>query len=250
MSEEKPVVLVTGASRGLGRAIAIDFGKRDYHVIVNYRREHREAQTTAEAIRLAGGTVELRQADISKAEDLPGLFHDLKRLDVLVNNAGITRDELLIMMKAQSWNSVMETNLTAVFRCTKFAANLMLAAKGGTIVNIGSSSAMSARVGQANYCSAKAAMLGYTRSLARELAPAGIRVVTVAPGFTVTDMAESVSEKASKEAMERIPLGRWAKPKEVVSAVAFAASSAARCFTGHTLLVDGGRTSFEVECAL
>lgn len=192
----------------------------------------------------------MHQADVSRAADVVRLFQGLKRLDVLVNNAGITRDELFLMMKARSWNAVVETNLSAVFRCAKSAAHVMLAAKRGTIINICSSSAMSARVGQANYCSAKAAMLGYSRSLARELAPKGIAVVTVAPGFTVTDMAELVSEESSQAAMARIPLERWARPDEVVSAVAFAASSAGRCFSGHTLLVDGGRTGFEVEFAL
>lgn len=250
MNETKPTVLVTGASRGIGRSIAIDFGTRGYHVIVNYRREKQEAETTLAAIETAGGTGETRRADISKPEQVTDLFRGLRRLDVLVNNAGITRDGMLLTMRPDNWKAVLATNMVALFHCSKHATRLMCGARQGVIVNIGSSSAMSARIGQTNYSTAKAALMGFSRSIAREFASSGIRVATVAPGFTATDMAQAVPDAEAQATIERIPLRRWARPQEVVRAVAFVASDAARCFSGQTLIVDGGRTAFETEMGL
>jgi 3-oxoacyl-[acyl-carrier protein] reductase len=244
------VVLVTGGSRGLGRAIAVEFARRRHHVVINFRSQRVEAETTAGLVERAGGTAELRQADVSRADEVDGLFEGLSRLDVLVNNAGVTRDEYLLTMGEDSWRKVLATNLTAIFHCTRMAARLMCAARSGVIVNIGSSSAASARVAQVNYCTAKAALLGYSRSLARDLAARRVRVMTVAPGFTATDMADAVPDSLARQTLARIPLNRWGRPEEVARAVAFLASDLARGFSGQTLLVDGGRTAFETEMAL
>ncbi len=242
--------MVTGASRGIGRAIAVAFAQKGWHIIANFRREVSEAQITAEMITAEGGTVALRQADIADSEQVAGLFQDLPRLDALINNAGVTRDAPLATMSLADWQSVLATNLGGIRHCAYEAARLMCRQGSGVIVNIGSSAAASARVGQANYAAAKSGLIGFTRSLGRELAPFGVRVVMVAPGYTVTDMARAVPDKTTQEALSRIPLGRWARPEEVSAAVTFMASDAARGFNGQTIMVDGGRTVFETELGL
>ncbi|SIT43205.1 3-oxoacyl-(acyl-carrier-protein) reductase [Paraburkholderia ribeironis] len=248
--EEQRVAMVTGGTRGLGRAISIELAQRGYHLILNYRREHGEAEKTVALIRQSGGSAELRPADLANPEEITGLFAGLNRLDLLVNNAGITRDELLLLMRPDSWKNVLATNLTAVFHCSQFAARLMCPAKRGVIIHIGSSSAASARTGQANYSSAKSALLGMTRSMARELATHGVRVLTVAPGFTASDMAHAVPDTVAQLSLNRIPLGRWGRPEEISRTVAFLASDAASGFSGHAWMVDGGRTAFETEVGL
>jgi 3-oxoacyl-[acyl-carrier protein] reductase len=244
---DRKLVVVTGASRGIGRAIAIAFAEQGWHVVANFRRERAEAEATAAMIVELGGSVELHQADIAVPDQVASLFAGLPRLDVLVNNAGVTRDAPLLTMGSPDWHSVIATNLGGISHCAQHAARIMIAAGSGVIINIGSSAAASARVGQANYAAAKSGLLGFTRSLARELLPHGVRVVTVAPGYTVTDMARAVPDAAAAEALRRIPLGRWARPEEVSAAVLFMASDAARGFAGQTIMVDGGRTVFETE---
>lgn len=244
------VAMVTGASRGLGRAIAIGLARKNYHLIINYRREQQEAEKTLELIQAIGGSAELRRADLTKPEEVVSLFKGLKRLDILVNNAGITRDGVMLTMPIDSWNKVIATNLSAVFHCSRMAARLMCAAKRGVIIHIGSSSATSARLGQSNYSSAKSALLGMTRSMAREMAAYGVWVLTVAPGFTSSDMAGAVSDQVAQASLDRIPLGRWGRPDEITRAVVFLASDAAAGFSGQTWMVDGGRTAFETETSL
>jgi 3-oxoacyl-[acyl-carrier protein] reductase len=246
---DRPVVMVTGASRGIGRAIALAFAAQQWHVVINYRRERNEAEATAAMIAQLGAGVEMRQADIGTGQ-VAALFQHLPRLDVLVNNAGVTRDAPLMTMPLADWQSVIATNLSGLSRCAAHAAPIMVAAGRGVIINIGSSAAASARIGQANYAASKSALIGFTRSLNRELLPAGVRVVTVAPGYTVTDMARAVPDAAAAEALRRIPLARWAAPEEVSAAVTFMASDAARGFAGQTIMVDGGRTAFETEFAI
>lgn len=246
----RKIVLVTGASRGIGRAIAIAFARQGWHVVANFRRELAEAEATAQAIRAEGGSVELRQADIASADQVAALFADLPRLDVLVNNAGVTRDAPLPTMALADWQSVIGTNLGGIYHCARAAAPPMVAAGRGVIINIGSSAAASARSGQANYAAAKSGLLAFTRSLGRELAPYGVRVVTLSPGYTVTDMARAVPDATAQETLRRILLARWATPEEVSAAVLFLASDAARGFAGQTIMVDGGRTVFETEFGL
>ncbi len=250
MSDDQPLVIVTGASRGIGRAIAVAFAQKGWHVVANYRRERAEAQVTYDLITQQGGKVELRQADIASAEQVTGLFAGLTRVDALVNNAGVTRDAPLATMSLSEWQSVLSINLGGICHCTRAAARTMCAAGNGVIINIGSSAAASARAGQANYAAAKSGLIGFTRSLAREMAPYGVRVVTVAPGYTVTDMARAVPDKTAQETLRRIPLARWARPEEVSEAVTFMASAAAQGFSGQTIMVDGGRTAFETELGL
>ena len=249
-SSMQPVALVTGGSRGLGRAIAVELAGHGYHLIIKYRREQQEAEKTMALITQIGGSVELRRADLTKTEEIVILFKGLRRLDLLINNAGITRDEFLLTMRPESWDTVLATNLSAVFHCSRFAARLMCAKKRGVIIHIGSSSSASARMGQVNYSCAKSALLGMTRSMARELSSYGVRVMTVAPGFIMTDMADAVSDTVTQAALARIPLGRWGKLHEVSRTVAFLASDAAQGFSGHTWMIDGGRTAFETEVGL
>jgi 3-oxoacyl-[acyl-carrier protein] reductase len=201
-------------------------------------------------IRAQSGTVTLRQADIALPDHVARLFADLPRLDALVNNAGVTRDAPLATMSVADWQAVLSINLHGLMLCARAAVPMMCAAGRGVIINIGSSAGASARAGQANYAAAKSGLIGFTRSLARELAPSGVRVVTVAPGYTVTDMARAVPDQAAQEALSRIPLGRWAQPEDVAAAVTFMASDAAAGFTGQTIMVDGGRTAFETELGL
>jgi 3-oxoacyl-[acyl-carrier protein] reductase len=250
MTASRPLVVVTGASRGIGRAIAVAFGRQGWHVVANFRRERAEADVTAAMIAGTGGSVELRQADISAPDQAAALFDGLPRLDALVNNAGVTRDAPFATMVPSDWQSVIATNLGGIVNCTREAVRVMSAAGSGVIINIGSSAAASARAGQANYAAAKSGLIGFTRSLGRELAPHGVRVVTVAPGYTVTDMARAVPDETARETLRRIPLGRWASPEEVSAAVVFMTSDAARGFVGQTIMVDGGRTAFETEFAL
>ena len=251
---DTPVALVTGASRGLGRAIAVELAGRGQHVIVNYKTNRREAEETLSQIKERGGAATLFQADVSRPDQVQAMFQAVfkahRRLDILVNTAGITRDEYFLTMRQQSWDEVIASDLGAVLYCCKMAVGLMAGARRGVIVNIGSSSALSARPGQVNYGTAKSALLGFSRTLARELAGKGVRVLVVAPGFTATPMTEALPREVIRETLARIPLGRWSLPREIARAVAFFASDAARCYSGQTIVIDGGRTALEQEYGL
>jgi 3-oxoacyl-[acyl-carrier protein] reductase len=248
------VALVTGASRGLGRAIAVELAGRGQHVIVNYKRNRSEAEETLSQIAERGGAATLLQADVSQPDQVQAMFQVVfkahRRLDILVNNAGITRDEYFLTMRQQSWDDVIANDLGAVLYCCKMAVGLMAGVRRGAIVNIGSSSALSARPGQVNYGTAKSALLGFSRTLARELAGKGVRVLVVAPGFTATPMTEALPREVVRETLARIPLRRWGVSEEIARAVAFFASDAARCYSGQTIVIDGGRTALEQEYGL
>ncbi len=250
-AQTKPVALVTGASRGLGRAIAIELAARGYYVIVNFKKNRQEAERTLQLLEENGGQGLLQQADISQPDQVQALFMAVfkhcRRLDVLVNNAGINRDQYFLLLTQQDWDEVLATDLSGVFHCCRMAARLMAGARQGVIINIGSSAALSARPGQVNYGTAKSALLGLSRSLARELAPKGVRVMTVIPGFTATAMSAAVPAAVAQETIARIPLRRWGQVEEIARLVAFCASDAARCYTGQTVVADGGRTAFELE---
>ena len=245
------VALVTGGSRGLGKAISIELARRGAFVAINFRRNEEEAVKTLKLIQDARGDGALFPCDVNSAGAvtvmLDGLLRAKGRIDILVNNAGVTRDEPFLMMRNESWRTVLETDLHSVFLCSKAAFRPMCAARQGVIINIGSGSGLSPRPGQVNYSSAKSALIGFTRSLAREAARNHVRVLMVAPGFTATDMSQSLPTNVIQESLGKIPLGRWGLPEEAALMVAYLASDDAAFITGQTLVVDGGRASAEQD---
>ncbi len=238
------VALVTGAARGLGRAIALELATAGAKVVVNYAGSEGKAAEVVEKIRAAGGEAFAVQADVSQAEDVERLvkatLEGFGRIDILVNNAGIARDNLLLRMKEGDWDAVLDTNLKGVYLCTKAVSKGMLKQRFGVIVNISSVVGISGNAGQANYAAAKAGVIGFTKSMAKELAPRGIRVNAVAPGYIATDMTDILPEEVKNEIISHIPLGRVGKPEDVAKTVLFLASPSAGYMTGQTLVVDGG----------
>jgi len=236
------VAIITGASRGIGRAVAFALAAEGAKVVVNYASSSDAAQQVVTAITDAGGSAIALQADVSKLEQVEALFNEtlekFGRVDVLVNNAGITRDTLLLRMKPEDWQAVIDLNLTGVFLCTRAVSKVMLKQRSGRIINIASVSGQMGNPGQANYSAAKAGVIGFTKTVAKELASRGITVNAVAPGFIATDMT---SDLKSEEILKYIPLGRYGEPEEVAGMVRFlAADSAAAYITGQVFNVDGG----------
>lgn len=236
--------LVTGASRGIGAAIAKKLAARGFMVIINYGHSSAAAEEVKNQIEQAGGQAVLMQGDVSSGDDVDRMFKDIKktwgRLDVLVNNAGINRDTLLVRMKEDQWDAVLSTDLKSVFFTTKAAASLMMRQRSGSIINIASVVGVTGNAGQANYAAAKAGVIGFTKSAAKELAARGIRVNAIAPGFIETDMTDAIPEKIREGMLETIPLRRGGKAEDVANAVAFLASDDAGYITGQVLKVDGG----------
>ena len=236
--------LVTGASRGIGAAIAKKLAAREFMVIINYGHSSAAAEEVKNQIEQAGGQAVLMQGDVSSGDDVDRMFKDIKktwgRLDVLVNNAGINRDTLLVRMKEDQWDAVLSTDLKSVFFTTKAAASLMMRQRSGSIINIASVVGITGNAGQANYAAAKAGVIGFTKSAAKELAARGIRVNAIAPGFIETDMTDAIPEKIREGMLETIPLRRGGKAEDVANAVAFLASDDAGYITGQVLKVDGG----------
>lgn len=236
--------LVTGASRGIGAAIAKKLAARGFMVIINYGHSSAAAEEVKNQIEQAGGQAVLMQGDVSSGDDVDRMFKDIKktwgRLDVLVNNAGINRDTLLFRMKEDQWDAVLSTDLKSVFFTTKAAASLMMRQRSGSIINIASVVGITGNAGQANYAAAKAGVIGFTKSAAKELAARGIRVNAIAPGFIETDMTDAIPEKIREGMLETIPLRRGGKAEDVANAVAFLASDDAGYITGQVLKVDGG----------
>lgn len=239
---EGQVAIVTGASRGIGRAIALALAAAGAKVVVNYARSSTAAEEVVQEIATAGGEAIALQADVSQAAEVDSLIQQtiekFGRLDVLVNNAGITRDTLLLRMKPEDWQAVIDLNLTGVFLCTRAASKLMLKQRSGRIINIASVAGQMGNPGQANYSAAKAGVIGFTKTIAKELASRGITANAVAPGFIETDMT---SDLKADEILKFIPLGRYGKPEEVAGMVRFlAADPAATYITGQVFNVDGG----------
>ena len=236
--------LVTGASRGIGAAIAKKLAARGFMVIINYGHSSAAAEEVKNQIEQAGGQAVLMQGDVSSGDDVDRMFKDIKktwgRLDVLVNNAGINRDTLLVRMKEDQWDAVLSTDLKSVFFTTKAAASLMMRQRSGSIINIASVVGITGNAGQANYAAAKAGVIGFTKSVAKELAARGIRVNAIAPGFIETDRTDAIPEKIREGMLETIPLRRGGKAEDVANAVAFLASDDAGYIIGQVLKVDGG----------
>ncbi|MCT7958710.1 3-oxoacyl-[acyl-carrier-protein] reductase [Laspinema palackyanum] len=237
------VAVVTGASRGIGRATAVALAAEGAKIAVNYSSNSTAADQLVEEITAAGGEATAIQADISNVDSVDALIKTVTdqwgRIDILVNNAGITRDTLLLRMKLEDWQAVIDTNLTGVFLCTRAVSKLMLKQKSGRIINIASVAGQMGNPGQANYSAAKAGVIGFTKTVAKELASRGITVNAVAPGFISTDMTKDL--KGGEEILKFIPLGRYGEPEEVAGLVRFlAADPAAAYITGQTINVDGG----------
>lgn len=240
----KQTAIVTGGSRGIGRAVAVRLAKDGMNLVINYRGNSAAAEETEQLCRELGAEVLLVQGDVSRAEDCEKLAAQAKeafgRVDVLVNNAGITRDGLLARMTEEDFRAVLDVNLVGPWNMMKAVNRIMMKQRYGRIVNLSSVTGLMGNMGQTNYAAAKAGILGMTKSYAREVASRGITVNAVAPGFIDTDMTEAMPEGAKDKIITGIPMGRTGKPEDVAEAVAFLASEQAGYITGEVLRVDGG----------
>ncbi|MEH2001820.1 MAG: 3-oxoacyl-[acyl-carrier-protein] reductase [Nostoc sp.] len=237
------VAIVTGASRGIGRAIAIELASQGAIAVVNYASSSAAAEAVVAEITAAGGQAIAIQADVSKSDQVDALVKSViekfNRVDILVNNAGITRDNLLLRLKTEDWQAVIDLNLTGVFLCTRAISKIMLKQRSGRIINITSVAGLMGNPGQSNYSAAKAGVIGFTKSVAKELATRGITVNAVAPGFITTDMTSDLNNP--EDILKYIPLGRFGQPEEIAGMVRFlAADPAAAYVTGQVFNVDGG----------
>lgn len=241
---EERAALVTGASRGIGREIALELAARGASVIVNYNSSTDAAEAVVKEITDAGGTAQAMQADVSDEDEAARLISDAAkaygRLDILVNNAGTTRDNVIMMMKPEDFDHVIRTNLRSTWLCSRAAVRTMMRKRYGRIINITSVSGIAGQSGQTNYSASKAGIIGLTKSLAREVGTRGITVNAVAPGFVETDLTRDLPEDLTSRLNEFIPLERWGTVQDVAKAVAFLASDDAGYITGHVLNVDGG----------
>lgn len=244
MNLEGKTAIVTGGSRGIGKAIALNLAEQGANVVVNYTSSPDKAALVVEEIKSMGREALAIKADVSNSEDVNNLIKEVGKhfsnIDILVNNAGITRDTLLIRMKDDDWNSVIDINLKGTFLCTKLVAKKMMKQRSGKIVNITSVVGVMGNAGQANYAASKAGVIGFTKSTAKELASRGINVNAVAPGFIQTEMTDKLSEEVVENYTKNIPLGKLGQPEDVANVVAFLCSEEARYLTGQVIKVDGG----------
>ncbi|WP_331274589.1 3-oxoacyl-[acyl-carrier-protein] reductase [Clostridium botulinum] len=236
--------IVTGASRGIGRAIAIKLADLGANVVLNYRSDINSVNEVVKEIESKGVKAVAIQGDISKFEDAKKIVDEamekLGSIDILVNNAGITKDTLLMRMKEEEFDNVIEVNLKGVFNCTKHVVPIMMKQRSGKIINISSVVGLSGNAGQSNYAAAKAGIIGFTKSVAKEIASRGITVNAVAPGFIATDMTEVLSDKVKENIKNNIPLKRVGDAKDIANTVAFLSSNMASYITGQVISVDGG----------
>ncbi|HEJ7650794.1 TPA: 3-oxoacyl-[acyl-carrier-protein] reductase [Staphylococcus aureus] len=236
--------LVTGASRGIGRSIALQLAEEGYNVAVNYAGSKEKAEAVVEEIKAKGVDSFAIQANVADADEVKAMIKEVVSqfgsLDVLVNNAGITRDNLLMRMKEQEWDDVIDTNLKGVFNCIQKATPQMLRQRSGAIINLSSVVGAVGNPGQPNYVATKAGVIGLTKSAARELASRGITVNAVAPGFIVSDMTDALSDELKEQMLTQIPLARFGQDTDIANTVAFLASDKAKYITGQTIHVNGG----------
>jgi len=244
LSLEGRVAIVTGGSRGIGRAISLELARRGAVVLVNYRNSVQGAEEVVDQIQSEGGQAHSYQADVSDFKEAQSLIKaaidTFNGLDILVNNAGITRDTLIMMMSEADWDNVLTTNLKSTFNCSKAAVRHMMRKRFGRIINITSVAGQMGNAGQTNYAASKAGQIGFTKALAREVAARNITVNAIAAGYIETDIWAGVPDEARQAALSIIPLGRKGEPEEIAYAVAFLASEQAAYITGQILGVDGG----------
>ena len=238
------VAVVTGASRGIGRAIALRLAQEGAAVVINYNGSKERAQEVKTEIESAGGTAQIMQCDVADAASCDEMFQtiikEFGRIDILVNNAGITRDGLLMKMAEEDFDAVIDTNLKGTFHCIRAVSRQMLRQKSGRIINLSSVSGVLGNAGQANYSASKAGIIGLTKSAARELASRNINVNAIAPGFVDTDMTITLSDKVKEGAKGQIPLGRFGKPEEIAELALFLSSEKSDYITGQVINIDGG----------
>ncbi|MEK5497116.1 3-oxoacyl-[acyl-carrier-protein] reductase [Bacillus altitudinis] len=236
--------VVTGASRGIGRSIAIDLAKKGANVVVNYSGNEAKANEVVDEIKALGQQAFAVKADVSNAEEVQALMKQavdtFGSIDILVNNAGITKDNLLMRMKENEWDDVININLKGVFNCTKAVTRQMMKQRSGRIINVASVVGVCGNPGQANYVAAKAGVIGLTKTTAKELASRHITVNAVAPGFISTDMTDKLDDNVQTEMLKQIPLARFGAPEDISNVVVFLASEGAGYITGQTIQVDGG----------
>ncbi len=244
MNFSNRIALVTGSSRGIGKAIAIQLAQCGAHVIINYSSSENSAKTVHNKIEETGGSSELRAFDVSSYDqvnkEIDSIIKEHKRLDILINNAGITKDTLLVRMKEEYWDTVVNVNLKGVFNCTKAASKYMMKQRFGRIVNISSVVGEMGNPGQSNYSAAKAGIIGFTKSISRELASRNITVNCITPGFIETDITDVLPEKVKDMYLQQIPLGRFGKPEDISNVVCFLLSDNASYITGEVIRVNGG----------
>jgi 3-oxoacyl-[acyl-carrier protein] reductase len=238
------IALVTGASRGIGRETSIMLAKAGAKVVINYNKSQEKADEVKKEIESSGGEAAIFQADVSSPEEVKALFDFIRdtysTLDILVNNAGTIKDNLLLSMKLKEWDKVLDTNLRGAFLCTQQAAELMMAAHAGKVVNVSSIGAIRGGRGQTNYASAKGGLISFTTACAVELAGKGIQVNAVLPGMIVTDMSSRVRKRAGDTILEKIPASRFGEPSDIAKLIVFLASGNADYITGQAISVDGG----------
>jgi 3-oxoacyl-[acyl-carrier protein] reductase len=244
--EEGRVAVVTGGTRGIGRAIALRLAAEGANVAVSYRSNDDVAEETAEAVRAAGVKCEIFKGDVASPEEVQALFKGVSdvfgRVDILVNNAGITRDNIMMRMKEDEFDKVIRTNLGGTYLCTRAALRPMVRARWGRIVNISSVVGLVGNSGQANYAASKAGIIGFTKSVAREVAQRGITANAVAPGYVETELTGSLPEEVKDQIRSQVPMGRFGEAEEVAEVVAFLVGEGAGYVTGQTIAVDGGMT--------
>ncbi len=246
MIDEGRVAVVTGGGRGIGRAIAARLAEEGANVAISYRSNDAAAEETAQKVRDAGAKCEIFKGDVASPEDVQALFAGVSdafgRVDILVNNAGITRDNLMMRMKEDEFDEVLRTNLKGTYLCTRAALRPMVRARWGRIVNVGSVVGLVGNAGQANYAASKAGIIGFTKSVAREVAQRGITVNAVAPGYVETELTGGLPEGVKEQILAQVPSGRFGEPEEVAGVVAFLSGEGGGYITGQTIAVDGGMT--------